>query len=496
MYTDTIQMTDTLVKYSKFNELSKFKLVILHLCNLNNIYLIYNNQDICTHIINIINDSLNSDFHNTLIEGNNLLKRYYNFYLSQLFIVAIIINPKRASYNETHPGVFRKIINEFTIELSYICIQYKLLKKYGNNIPSIWKREIARILENIDDNCIDKYITDIKNVKIPNDIYNINLIDIIRIVHPRGDDNSIIKKLLKNGLFNYKINKFKLNEKQSFYLENKKYIEKDILSNLYSIIKNIIENNINDINYINIILDDIYSKLIMNIKLGNYNLYSYYIALRCLQKKCKNLITNNNYIDIDSIILKWLSDGLDIAYNKIEKIKGRVDCLADNSDSSYVNYDTEYGKISVVELNNLAALVTTMVADNGCIWIFSDKLVNIPINHNLTILENLLEVTRIGINMKGQTKDGLSQFWKNHYDFNNVFIYSDINTVHYTLEMDLSKKYISDNVEYKKSIFIIINNACYNNISFPLFYDNCLYITGPSGNESKILNDIIKLVNN
>merc|ERR1711959_841573 len=238
-----------------------------------------------------------------------------------------------------------------------------------------------------------------------------------------------------------------------------------------------IEKNINDINYINIILDDIYSKLIINIKQGNYTIYSYYIALISLQKKCKNLITNNNYIDIDFIILKWLSDGLDIAYNKMEKIKGRVDCLADNSDSCYVNYDSEYGTISVVELNNLAALVTTMVADN----------------RNLTILENLLEITRIGINMKGLTKNGLSQFWKNHYDsnFNNIFIYSDINTVHYTLEMDLSEKYISDNVKNKKSLIIIIKNACENKISFPLFCDNCLYITGPSGNESKIANDII-----
>jgi len=215
--------------------------------------------------------------------------------------------------------------------------------------------------------------------------------------------------------------------------------------------------------------------------------------LRCLQKKCKNLITNKNYIDIDSIILKWLSDGLDILYNRMEKINERVDCLADNSDSCYVNYDSEYGEISVVELNNFAALVTTMLSDNGNIWIFSDNLVNIPINRNLTILENLLEITRIGINMKGLTKNGLSQFWKNHYDlnFNNIFIYSDINTVHNILEMELSKKYISDNVKYKKSIIIVIKNACENNISFPLFCDNCLYITGPSGNESKIANELI-----
>jgi len=489
MSVDKIQIINTLVKYSKFNELYKFKILLLQLCSLNDVYSIYNNQDICVRIINIINDSLALDFHNTVIEGFNLLRRYYNFYLSQILIVAIIINPKRASYNETHPGVLRKIINEFTTELSYICIQYKLLKKYGNIIPSIWKREIARILENIDDISINKYIIDIKN---SNYDYNVNLIDIIRIVHVRGNDNSNIKKLLKNGLSNFKINKFQFNEKQSLYFENKIYFGKDILLNLDKIIKNIIDNNINDKFYINNNLDVIYSKLIINIKLGNYTLYSYYIALRCLQKKCKNLITDKNYIDIDSIIIKWLSDGIDILYNNMEKIKGRVDCLADNSDSCYLNYDTEYGSISVVELNNLAALVTTMVADNGYIWIFSDNIVNIPINRNLKILENLLEITRIGINMKGLTKNGLSQFWKNHYDsnFDNIFIYSDINTVHYTLEMDLSEKYISDNVKNKKSLIIIIKNACENKISFPLFCDNCLYITGPSGNESKIINDI------
>lgn len=492
MYVDNVPMTDTLLKYSNFNELYKIKLVLLQIYTINDINL-FHNKDFCYRIINIINDALSLDFHNTLIEGFNLIRRYYNLYISQLLIIAILINPHRAHYNESHPGVLRNIIREFTPELSYICIQYKLLKSYGDKIPSIWKREIARILENINNDNIKKYIIETKNVKISNIIYDINIIDIIRIVHPRGDDNSIIKNLLKYGIFNYEIKNFQLNEEQDLYLENEKYIGQDILLNLYSIIKNIIENNIN---YLNIILDNIYSKLIFNIKLGNYTLYSYYTALRCLQKKCKNLITNKNYIDIDSIILKWLSDGLDILYNRMEKINERVDCLADNSDSCYVNYDSEYGEISVVELNNFAALVTTMLSDNGNIWIFSDNLVNIPINRNLTILENLLEITRIGINMKGLTKNGLSQFWKNHYDlnFNNIFIYSDINTVHNILEMELSKKYISDNVKYKKSIIIVIKNACENKISFPLLCDNCFYITGPSGNESKIANDIIKFL--
>jgi len=489
MSVNNIPMTDTLVKYSNFNELYKFKLVLLQICTINDINLFYN-KDFCNRIINILNDALSLDFHNTLIEGFNIIRKYYNLYISQLLIIAILINPHRAYYNESHPSVLRNIIREFTPELSYICIQYKLLKSYGYKTPSIWKREIARILENINDDNIKKYIMETKNVKISNIIYDINIIDIIRIVHPRGDDNSIIKKLLKYGIYNYEIKYIHLNEHNNLYLKNIKYIGKDIFINLYSIIKNIIENNINDLN---IVLENIYSKLIFNIKLGNYTLYSYYIALRCLQKKCKNLITNINYIDIDSIILKWLSDGFDILYNKMDKINGRVDCLADNSDSSYINYDSEYGEISVVELNNLAALVTTMLADNGNIWLFSDNLVNIPVNRNLTILENLLEITRIGINMKGQTKNGLSQFWKNHYDlnFNKIFIFSDINTVHNTLDMELSKKYISDNVKYKKSIIIVINNACENKISFPLLCDNCLYIIGPSGNESKIANELI-----
>jgi hypothetical protein len=51
-------------------------------------------------------------------------------------------------------------------------------------------------------------------------------------------------------------------------------------------------------------------------------------------------------------------------------------------------------------------------------------------------------------------------------------------------------------VKNKKSIFIIIKNACENQISLPNLCDNFLYITGPSGNESKIVNDLIKLLDN
>jgi len=489
MSSESIPLTNSLVKYSNIKKLYEFNLLLLELSNLSDLDFIYNNQENNDHVYNIINDALSLYFHNTIEEGFLIVRRYCNLHVAQLLIVNIINHPNRISYNESHPGILRKLINEFTLELKHVLIQFKLFKTYGKNIPSIWKREIAKILENISEDNIIKYINNTNNINEFKKIYNVNIVDIIRIVHPKGKENSIIKKLLKHESLNYEI---KINHKdyeKNFYFENKEYTGKDLLINLYSIIKSILENNKNNVK---ISLDELYSKLLLNMKLGYYTLYSYYIALRCLQKKCNDLIIRDNDININSIIFNWLSEGIEIEYSKMEKIKGRVDCLSDNSEYSYTNYESEYGTISVVELNNLSALVTTMTANDGYIWIFSDNLVNIPVNRNLTILENLLELTRIGINMKGHTKNGLSQFWEknNKSEFNTVFIYSDINTANYKLELELSEKYIQD----INSIIILIKISSDNQTILPNFIDNIISFTGPSSNESKFANDIMEFI--
>jgi hypothetical protein len=114
----------------------------------------------------------------------------------------------------------------------------------------------------------------------------------------------------------------------------------------------------------------------------------------------------------------------------IPPMKGRVECLSDNSGSSRGGMVSEYGTVKVFEIANLSAILTAYRAtQGGSVWVFGDKLEEYVVTKK-PILEQLKEVNALGNTVGARTETGVWLFWekfiKDAARLDNVFIYSDM----------------------------------------------------------------------
>jgi len=211
--------------------------------------------------------------------------------LKHILIVAAILHSNRASYNQTHPGVLKGMIRELAQNPNDVCTQYELLQIYGDSektVPSIWKREIARILENMEEQKLLKY-------SHKREDKTTSLIDVIRITHPKGKDGSAIAQLIKTQKLVRKecMNYLKRTDKEdydsyecsigwicSFF--NTDVSHRIVLSNMHRIVEEIMNSEKTDKNEL---LNRLGKKFISGIKNTDYSPYAYYTLLRSMQQK-------------------------------------------------------------------------------------------------------------------------------------------------------------------------------------------------------------------
>jgi hypothetical protein len=114
----------------------------------------------------------------------------------------------------------------------------------------------------------------------------------------------------------------------------------------------------------------------------------------------------------------------------IPPMKGRVECLSDNSGSSRGGMVSDYGSVLVYEIANLSAILTAYRATcGGNVWVFGDKLEKYAVTKK-PILEQLEEVNALGKTVGEGTETGIWLFWEKFIEnaelTDNVFIYSDM----------------------------------------------------------------------
>ena len=110
-------------------------------------------------------------------------------------------------------------------------------------------------------------------------------------------------------------------------------------------------------------------------------------------------------------------------------------CLSDNSGSAWGSLNSEYGTVTVAEIDNLSSVITAACSDEGYVGKFGDKLITKPISKRNGILHQAKEITAKRSNdVGGSTEGGIWEFFKNaienkeHWD--NIFIYSDMQAGH------------------------------------------------------------------
>ena len=121
---------------------------------------------------------------------------------------------------------------------------------------------------------------------------------------------------------------------------------------------------------------------------------------------------------------------MDISLANYPKLKGKTMCLSDNSGSAWGTFNSEYGFVTVANIDNLSSVITAACSDEGYVGKFGDRLVVKPVSKRAGVLSQAEEISnkRDG-DVGGATEGGIWEFFynaiqnKEHWD--NIFIYSD-----------------------------------------------------------------------
>lgn len=461
----------------------------------------YNDKTTSEIMIEAINKSLDFDYENT-IKFAEVLRKEYNMRLNpQIIMVLAAMHEKRKDHSVLFSKINKEVMqraDEPSSQLAFYIYNYG--SKRG--IPSILKRNWKNKYENLTKYEVSKY----KN-------HELGIIDTVRICHA---NNEIINELMKNG-------KVEINDNQKTWqnlrTEGKTWkdiVDADILGHM-ALLKNLknIFNELNDDDQkdqerVNLTL----KKLKSGVKKGKQFPFRYYTAYKTISK---------SNINFKAKVLDALEECIDISIENMPKLKGKTMCLSDNSGSAWGTINSEYGSVTIAEIDNLSSIITSMCSDEGYVGKFGDDLKIIPVSkRNGALMQSQIISNKRYSDIGGNTENGIWLFFKQaieskeHWD--NIFIYSDQQAGHgglygigkdylikdesfkckdqscysnYIDVMQLIEKYRKE-VNPKVNVFCI-QTAGYNNAIIPEYiYRGCV-LYGWTGKESIFSQKLIKI---
>lgn len=356
----------------------------------------------------VIDEALDYDFGATL-EWARELRKTYNMRLNpQIIMVRAAIHPGRVEFNEKNPGVFSTINNEVMSRADEPASQltYYLFRKGSkNNVPNILKRSWAKKIESLKPYNMNKY----KNS-------GVGMIDVIRVSHAKG---KLVNELMRTGSIEVPEESQTWETMRSAGKSWKEILgtiklgHMALLRNLRNIFK-----EIEDADMCHEILDELKA----GVTNGKQFPFRYWTAMKQIE--------NCNDVHCRPQILAALEDCMDIACDNMPKLKGKTMCLSDNSGSAWGSFNSEYGSVTVAEIDNLSAIITAKNSDEGYVGKFGDRLQVIPVSQRAGVLATQKDVCSDARGpVGGSTENGIWLFFKEainkkeHWD--NIFIYSD-----------------------------------------------------------------------
>ena len=450
-------------------------------------------------MIDSINKALDYDFKATLEWAVELRNDYYMRLNPQLIVVLAAVHPKRAEFNKENPNLFREInlkvmrrADEPSSQLSF----YLYNNGSKSKLPSILKRSWCDKIENMSRYEMAKY----KN-------HEVGLINTIRICHAKGD---LVNELMTTGTIAVEDDQ-KTWENLRSEGRNWDDIIKTIGIPHMALLRNLrnIFHEIDDDKTRDMILD----KLRSGVLKGKQFPFRYYQALKAIK--------DDPRVNFKPHIIDALEQCIDISIANMPKLKGKTMCLSDNSGSAWGAFNSEYGSMTVAEIDNLSSVITAMSSDEGYVGKFGDRLNIISVSKRNGALFQADVITKNRYDdVGGSTENGIWVFFEQairdrvHYD--NIFIYSDMQAGHgglyglgtsYVIEgenfatgsnwrssyidvMKLIEKYRSA-VNPKVNVFCV-QTAGYSNTSIPEFTYRGAVLYGWTGKESLFASKIIE----
>ena len=360
----------------------------------------------------VIDEALSEDFGAVLDWAVTLRKDYMMRLNPQVIMVRAAQHPGRVAFNEANPNKFRKVeslvmsrADEPASQLTYFLYKNKNKK----NLPNILKRSWAEKLSSLNAYQVSKY----KNA-------GLGMIDVVRISHA---NSPVLNELMKTGTVEIKEDGDKTWENLrsagkswTEILGTIKIGHMALLRNLRNIFT---ETNDRDL------AEKVLSELKAGVKDGKQFPFRYYSAYKAIESASVNF---------KPLILDALEECIDISLDNMPKLKGKTITLTDNSGSAWGTIPTEYGSVTVAEIDNLSAVITAMRSDEGYVGIFGDRLEIVPIKKRDGVLSQMKAITEKGKHIGGGTENGIWLFFdkaiRNAEHWDNIFIYSDMQAGH------------------------------------------------------------------
>ncbi len=355
----------------------------------------------------IIDEALDFDFKAT-IEWAAILRNDFCMRLNpQVIMVRAAIHPKRQKFNEDNPGLFSAIqkqvmkrADEPTTQLEY----YLFKKGKKNNVPNLLKRNWAAKLESCSLYEIHKY----KNS-------GIGMIDTIRICHANSE---IIDELMRNGTLSVDDDNNTWEAKRAAGASWTEILSTINMGHM-ALLRNLrgIFTEIDDAD----LCRELMQKLKSGVLTGKQFPFRYHTAIKMIDR---------SEVHHKGIIMDALEECIDISCDNMPKLRGKTMCLSDNSGSAWGSFNSEYGSVTVAEIDNLSSLITARNSDEGYIGKFGDKLIITPVSKRNGILSQCKAISSTrSSDVGGGTENGIWLFFRDAIDkkeyWDNIFIYSD-----------------------------------------------------------------------
>ena len=356
-----------------------------------------------------IDAALDADFEGTLKLAVELRKDYNMRLNPQVIMVRASMHPKRAKWTEKNPGKFSSYeelvmsrADEPMTQLAYFIAVNNGKKK----MPTILKKACAKKLSELNAYNVNKY----KNAEI-------GMINAVRLTHA---NSPVIDELMRNGSV-----KVEETDKTWEQLKSEGKSWKEILKTIklghMALLRNLrgIFSEIDD--------PELCAELLKQLKdgvlKGKQFPFRYWSAYKAIE--------NCSDVKHKPMILDALDECIDISVNNMPHLKGRTMCLSDNSGSAWGSITSEYGTVTVAEIDNLSSVVTAMASDEGYVGKFGDTIKTVPIRKRVGAMTQTKELTSNRYSdVGGSTEGGIWEFFrdaiKNKDKYDNIVIYSDM----------------------------------------------------------------------
>lgn len=445
-----------------------------------------------------IDNALDYDFGGTLDLAISLRHDYYMRLNPQVIMVRAAIHPKRKEWSEKNPGRFNEVqamvmmrADEPATQLSYYLFINKGKK---SNIPSILKRSIANKLSGLKPYQVNKY----KNAEI-------GMINAVRLTHA---NSPVLDELMKTGTVKVPDEDMTWEQKKSAGMSWKEILATTKLGHM-ALLRNIrnVFTEIDDME----VCREYMKELKDGVLKGKQFPFRYESAYRVIEE---------SDVHHKPYILDRLEECIDISVENMPKLNGRTMCLSDNSGSAWGAFNSEYGTVTVANIDNLSAVIAAQCSDEGYVGKFGNLLKVFPVSKRNGVLSQARNIDRDGdSDVGGSTEGGIWHFFKNaienHEVWDNIFIFSDKQAgtgglygrpadiqEYKALGYGISTWSSYVNVyklilEYRKRVNPKVNvfsvqTAGYNNVLIPEMSYRCAMLTGWTGKEISFAAEYIK----